>query len=135
MESDSAGWMPPKRVGKGYPKHLPRHGEDWAKTVRGTQGPGKPARYHPDLADAEIERLEMSAFTPAQIDSNDDLEIRELTPSPRRNERIFVVTAARVIGASQGRETNLVYVIYNQSGPVHGYPVLASELPKAGANP
>ncbi len=56
----------------------------------------------------------------------------EMTPSPRRNERVFWMRMPEIIGASQGEETDLIYVIYNRSGTVHGYPITETELRRAG---
>lgn len=61
--------------------------------------------------------------------------VREIRPSPRRNERIFLARMDRIVGASQGEDTNLIYVIYNQSGPVHGYPISEAEAKRLGALP
>jgi hypothetical protein len=56
----------------------------------------------------------------------------EITPPPRRNERIFWRRLDFVVGASDGKETRCLYVIYHQTGTVHGYPITEGELRKAG---
>lgn len=63
------------------------------------------------------------------------LAVREIQPSPRRNERIFLARIDQIVGASQGEETSLIYVLYNRSGPVHGYPISETEAARLGAIP
>jgi hypothetical protein len=94
--------------------------------VRRTGGKDENSRYHPRLSLADIERMELETVNAALGFGH------EIAPAPRRNERVFWRRFPDVIGASKGREANYIYVIYNRSGVVHGYPVGEDELRRAG---
>lgn len=136
MSTDASQWLPPRWASRDYGKHLPRYGEDWVKTKRTTIGPRGVARYHPSLTHADIERLEMSLVGGLPDGLAPGVRaVREIQPSPRRNERIFLARIDRIAGACQGEDTSLIYVIYNRSGPVHGYPISETEAARLGAIP
>jgi len=85
------------------------------------------------LARADIEQIEMD--TVRRIVEGEVVipgSGVEVTPPPRRNERVFWRRLDFIVGASVGRETSCIYVIYNQTGTVHGYPITEDELRRAG---
>ncbi len=62
--------------------------------------------------------------------------VHEILPHPKPNVRMFwreVRDLGFAVGASNGRETNYIYVEYNSSGPVHGRPMTPVELRLKGA--
>jgi hypothetical protein len=46
---------------------------------------------------------------------------------------MYFMDAGRIIGASEGREVQYIYVEYLTSGEVHGRPVTIEQLRKKGA--
>ncbi len=80
------------------------------------------------MTDVLIERLEMSCV---------EGEGREILPHPKPNVRMFwreLDDLGFPVGASQGAETDFLYVEYNSSGPVHGRPMTWNELRAKGAS-
>jgi hypothetical protein len=60
----------------------------------------------------------------------------EILPHPKPNVRMFWREFAHLgfaVGASEGQETNFIYVEYNSSGPVHGRPMTPKMLTLKGA--
>lgn len=83
--------------------------------------------YHPNMTRAMIERLEMDCVSGKGL---------EILPHPKPNVRMFwmdVLGLGFPVGASGGQETNLIYVEYNSSGPVHGRPMTPEQLRFKGA--
>jgi len=121
--STGATWQPAQWA-REHTKHHPRYYENWAVSIRRTAGREGNARYSPQLTLADIERIEMEAVSGMGI---------EILPPRRRLERVFWRRLLDEVGASKGERTDLIYVIYNQSGAVHGYSITESELGLAGA--
>ena len=94
-----------------------------------TGDPEAPAYYHPSIRLQEQQQVEMECVL---LD-----EFR--FPVFGKFIRVVGVKCSfwrdmgRVIGASAGEETNLIYVEWSKSGFVHGRPITASQLRKKGA--
>lgn len=59
----------------------------------------------------------------------------EIVARRRPHQRYYWRRMEGIIGASQGKETNLIYVEYGASGNVHGRPITEAELKRKGAKP
>jgi len=85
--------------------------------------------YHPKMTRSMIEQVEMDC-----VSGNG----HEILPHPKPNVRMFwmeVLNLSFPVGASDGQETNYIYVEYNSSGPVHGRPMTLEQLKFKGAKP
>src|SRR6266496_1999247 len=98
-------WAP----AEGYVKHLPDYLRTWPNVIDSTANGGI-AKYHPDLTRAQIEQIEMS------IDESQYL-IRS------HYGGYFYQLCTRIIGASDGEETDIVFIKVGSCGAVHGQPI------------
>jgi hypothetical protein len=53
--------------------------------------------------------------------------------SPRPHVRVYWRHVGEIIGASRGKPTEYVFVMYTRDGTVHRYPIPAEELRLKGA--
>lgn len=107
-----------------YDKHHPDHSLEWKQVVQTTGGPDGVARYHSSLSIPQIETMEMETVS-------DDLGLgTEIVAKRKHNRRVYWRHMGRIIGASNGKETEYIYVEYAQSGNVHGRPITKAELRK-----
>lgn len=99
-------------------KHLPPTRKvDWDDVVEGTGERHGWARYARDLP-MSIEELELSCLD-------------EGTELPREGQvRRFYRELSFRVGASNGEETNCLYVEWHSAGDVHGRPITRYELIK-----
>jgi DNA polymerase II small subunit/DNA polymerase delta subunit B len=93
--------------------------------VRGTGGRKGVARYAPSLSLAQIEQMEMETVTVQGLGN-------EILAGTKPHVREFWRDMGRTIGASNGRETEYIFVVYHLSGAVHGYPITEEELRSIG---
>lgn len=57
---------------------------------------------------------------------------QEIVAKSRPNLRVFWKHMGRIIGASDGEETEYIFVEYGVAGNVHGRPITASQLRAKG---
>lgn len=95
-----------------------RRGE-WKKVVRETGGKKGVARYIYDLSDDDIHRMEFECVT------------QNPQPIPKA-PGAFWRNIGRVIGASDGQETQFIYVEVTSGGVYHGRPVTRKQLEEMG---
>lgn len=128
MSSGEPSFRPPWWA-RDYDKHHPLYAEERTGVVNGTGAEEGVARYHPDLSVAEIERIEMGVVAgPDEADRGE-----EIVGKRRPTKRIYWKKMRRIMGASQGKETQYIYVEYGNLGNVHGRPITPSELRAKGA--
>jgi hypothetical protein len=97
--------------------------------LRKTGDPEEPARYHPNLSTADIERMEMDCVAGQKPEDRGQEIIKKRKP----NKRVYWKHIGRVIGASKGEQTEYIFVEYGISGNVHGRPMTVRELRGKGA--
>jgi hypothetical protein len=107
--------------------HPPRPSESWDDVVRETGRHEGIARYHPDLSLVEIERMEIDTVTEAMGLGH------EIESKRKHNKRVYWRRMDRIIGASNGQETQYLYVEYGITGNVHGRPMTVEQLKSKGA--
>jgi len=89
--------------------------------VKSTGEPGEEACYHPSITIARQEAMEMGCIAPERLFS------------VLRHKRMYFMDIGRIIGASSGEETSVLYVEHLTSGEVHGRPITANDLRRKGA--
>jgi hypothetical protein len=104
-----------------YEKHRPPNVIGWRELVAETGKPGGEAYYHGSVSRIEQQEMEMGCIEPARL-------FRQL-----RNKRMYYADIGRRIGASDGENTNFLYVEWLISGEVHGRPITVAELKRKGA--
>lgn len=111
----------------------PRSERRWDSSVltSQTKDRGEPAVYDPRIQQDEICRMEMECVAQG-ISKKRPPDINEL-PQKRTHERRFYRVFDRIIGASDGKKTSCILVLYQESGSVHGYPVTLEYLKSKGA--
>jgi hypothetical protein len=102
-------------------KHWPLYSEDWTKVIRGTGGPEGVARYHTSLTLADIERMEIGCVA----GPNDRDRGQEIVAKRRSHLKLYWKHMGRVVGASNGEETEYIFVEYG--------PMTVSQLRAKGA--
>jgi hypothetical protein len=129
----SADWTPPSGWAAArwdtadQAKHMPFYGrEDWFKVVAETQKFPPTSRYWAGLSPAAIEQLEMETVCGAATGGPPPgIELQRTPPGIKKR---YTRDVGRLIGASNGIETNWIYVEYHTSGSVHGRPITAAEI-------
>jgi hypothetical protein len=98
----------------GYDKHLPEYQGEWGKIVESTRNGGI-AKYHPDLTHEQIRSIEMTLDVSRQFYGSED-------------GGYFYQLCTRIIGASDGEETDIVFIKAGNCGAVHGQPITKSHF-------
>ena len=125
-------------------KHAPPQPRlPWPQVVAGTdesQGPAGVARYHPQITRERWRAIELRTIEPGAVEraiaeeARPDWEIPTPEPIKKRRFAREVGDLERggsfPLGASEGEETNWVYVEWqaNPQGVVHGRPILESRV-------
>jgi hypothetical protein len=123
VSSADLGFRPPSWEAD-YDKHYPDYSVSWKQILRTTRGLEGVARYHPSLSLADIERTEIETVSLG-------LGV-EIVEKQQPHKRVFWRRMAATVGASNGRETDLIYVEYGRQGNVHGRPITEAELRRKG---
>jgi len=107
-------------------KHRPPPGKVWAVLVRETTD--SPAYYHPSISIEEQEKLELET-----VEQNEYGEyIRGNLIKETNSKRIFYRDVGYRVGASDGEETNYIFVEWARDGTVHGRPMGETGLRRKG---
>lgn len=110
-------WNPPKWTPYNY-KHRPRARLAWKKIVARTLH--SEAKYIPGMTDNDHEALEMKCVHEGHLGGDNG------------SIRWFYLDTGQLIGASEGKETTIVYAEWNRLGDLHGSPITKEELKKLG---
>ena len=98
----------------------------WERSIIAAQtgDADEPAVYDPRLTADAIRDMEMECVSGLGI------ELPRTIPHVRRFYRVF----DWIVGASDGKKTDCIFVQYNSDGAVHGYPATREYLRGKGAN-
>ena len=101
-----------------YRKHLRATKKAWERSIARamTTGRGGVAQYDPNLTPDEIREIELATIAPENMIT----ETHHL--------RTYFRQVGRTIGASNGEFTDFVFVIWQISNSVHGFPISKDEL-------
>ena len=128
MQVADVEWQTPRWVDtlKKHRRCGPGAREKWERSdlVAETLSRGRHSLYSPYLSSDEIREMEMLC-----------LQNGTQLPGSRHNVRTYWFRSPDLVGASSGEKTNYIFVQYNISGEVHGYPVTAAYLRQKGATP
>jgi hypothetical protein len=99
-------------------KHRAKQSASWNQIVKTTNN--GPAKYRQDFTDSDHEELELRCIRTGTL-------IEEVG-----SVRSYYLDVGRIIGASNGLETSIVYAEHNRTGDVHGSPISPQELQRMG---
>ncbi len=103
-----------------YTKHVPPPGEAWKKLVKDSKH--QVSYYHPDYSSAADRKiLETQCLKNGTCFRND-----------QGGKRCYYLKMDQVVGASDGEETNYLYV-EAMNDDFHGWPITPAQLRKKGA--
>ena len=101
----------------------------WDSSILTSQTKDAPAAYDPGIQQGEIRLMEMECVAQGIAGAPGIIELPRKLPHVRK----FCRALDRIIGASDGKKTNRILVVYEQIGSVHGYPVTLEYLKSKGA--